>query len=318
MSNNYILGSGITGLLARFILGDDWTVIPFYKSRFYSFKPTLCDNFIIADPQIDGVISALGLPTSPTSMARAYSSQGNLFKTDPGGALATAWLHKLFDGDPPLHALPYMKARTSVWIYDKARVNLIYSALLERYGADLKREAQLPQVTAIRDHRIERGATVQEYGKVVSTVPLNVLTKLLGVHFPVRHKPIHYIHMHASSLNFEGASQAFVVDPLFSFFKVSAITKNRYLFYCHENIPDPGRYFMPIIPGEYDLIDGTMVPDALPLGQMPNLGFLDEHDVFAVGSYAQHDWCADVGSNMLKLLRYGGRDFTPKKPTVIG
>ena len=314
---NFILGSGVTGLLAKFILGDDWTIIPFYKSRFYSFKPPLCDNFVIADPQIDGVIAGMSLPTAPVLVRRAYSSQGGLYHQDKDGALATAWLHKLFDGDYPLHALPYMKSRTQVWAYGGVRVSELYQTLMNSYREELAREARLPQVTAIREHRIEQGDTAREYGKIVSTVPLKVLSKLTGRDFHQRFKPIHYIHMYAPSLNFEGASQVFVVDPVLSFFKVSAVAKSRYLFYCHQEIPNPGQYFMPIIPGDYELIDGTMVPDALPLGQMPDTKWLDALDIFPVGSFAQHDWCADVGSNILKLLRYAGRNFTPKQPTVV-
>ena len=43
---NYILGSGIVGLTARHILGADWQVVPFYKSRFFSSNPPLDDNFL--------------------------------------------------------------------------------------------------------------------------------------------------------------------------------------------------------------------------------------------------------------------------------
>jgi len=46
---NIILGSGIIGLLAKLILGQDWKIIPFYRSRYFSFNPALDDNFIIRD-----------------------------------------------------------------------------------------------------------------------------------------------------------------------------------------------------------------------------------------------------------------------------
>ncbi len=73
---------------------------------------------------------------------------------------------------------------------------------------------------------------------------------------------------------------------------------------------------MPII-ADYDLIDGTKIADAIPLGNMPDLKWLEALDIYPVGSYAQHDWCADVGSNMLRLLRFAERSYQPGKPHNI-
>ena len=318
-----ILGSGVVGLLARHILGDDWSIIPFYRSRFYSYMPPLCDNFIIADPQIDHVITSLGYPTTNLLLNRAYSSQGHLYKEDKDGALATSWLLKLFNGNYPSQALPYYKSRISVFIYDKVRVNKLYAQLMQEYTEHLKSQAQLGKVTSIGNHEItfDNNSRI-EFEYAVSTIPLKVLygllPQILGKPCKLSCEPLHYIHMETKALNFEGASQVFVVDPVFSFYKVSCIAKNRYMFYCHQDIKNPGQYFMPIIPGDYDLIDGTTVSDALITGEIPDFGFLDELDIYPVGSFAQSDFCADIGSNILKLVKYAGRDFQAKRAAPNG
>jgi hypothetical protein len=43
---NVILGSGIIGLLTKKILGDDWILIPFKKSRYFYFDIPYADNYI--------------------------------------------------------------------------------------------------------------------------------------------------------------------------------------------------------------------------------------------------------------------------------
>jgi len=314
-----ILGSGIVGLLARHILGQDWSILPFFRSRFYSYTPPLCDNFIISDPKIDSVITSLGYPTTNLLLNRAYSSQGHLYKEDKDGALATTWLQKLFNGNYPSQALPYYKSRISVFIYDKIRVNKLYAQLMQDNIEHLKSQVQLGKVTNIGNHEVtfENGSRI-EFEHAISTIPLKVLLTLLGKPCKLVLEPLHYIHMETKALNFEGASQVFVVDIHFSFYKVSCIAQNRYMFYCHQDIKNPGQYFMPIIPGDYDLIDGTTVQDALITGEMPDLGFLDELDIYPVGAYSQMDYCADIGSNILKLVKYAERDFHAKRNLPIG
>ena len=55
-----------------------------------------------------------------------------------------------------------------------------------------------------------------------------------------------------------------------------------------------------------------MVENAIPLGAMPQISSLEDNGIFCVGSYAQWDWCSDVGSNILRLLRFAARDGKPQ------
>ena len=301
-----IFGSGVVGMMARYLLGDGWTVIPFGKSRFYSFNPPLDDNFITHDKQLDPLLAELGLSTTPVWLQRAYSVGGELIRQDPTGALAADWLDKIFGADVPPHAQAYLSTRMGFFVYEEARVNRLYGSLQIRYRDELLRETALGSVSEIGDHYIVRNGVRQDFERAVSTVPLNALLRLMGRQSNLRYLPSHSIHMHTPSLNFEGATQVMVVDPMFAFYKATVLAKQRYLFHLHQEVSNAGAYFMPII-NDYDLIEGTRVPEAIPLGPMPNLSWLEAMDIFPVGQYAQHDWCADVGSNFLRLLKYSGR-----------
>ena len=65
--------------------------------------------------------------------------------------------------------------------------------------------------------------------------------------------------------------------------------------------------------GNFEILDGTTLENVIPLGAMPKLEILEKYGIFSVGSYAQWDWCADVGSNILRLLNYASRGHKPKE-----
>src|SRR4051794_1923120 len=113
---NYIFGSGVVGLAAKKVLSGDWTVVPFSRSRFYSFNPPLADNFIGRDKDIDEMVADLTGLGSIWLYKRAYSVGGNLVaRHDP--ALCGAWLAKVFGGSVPAHAQLYMSTRMVQSVY---------------------------------------------------------------------------------------------------------------------------------------------------------------------------------------------------------
>ena len=111
---NYIFGSGVIGLLAKKILGPTYTVVPFYKSRFFSFNPALDDNFIIRDQKLDGLITDISGSCSPILYKRSYSIMGDL-KSDYNQEYSMVWLNKIF-GNPPSQSFAYMKDRLSFFV----------------------------------------------------------------------------------------------------------------------------------------------------------------------------------------------------------
>ena len=308
---NYIFGSGSVGLLAKKILGPSFTIVPFYKSRFFSYNPALDDNFIIRDDKLDHLIKDICGLSNTVLYKRAYSLAGELNKSH-NKEYDLAWLSKVF-GNAPSQSSVYMQDRLSFFVYD-LRANNLYESLVNEYRTELHHENALGQVTEVGDHYFIRGGKRYDYDKLVSTIPLDILLKLMGRRHELKSKAVHYLHIASSELDFENCNQLLVLDNNIDFFKVTNVAPARYLFYFGNNIDQPGLYMMNFM-RSFDILDGTVVDGALPLGERPKLDNLESQDIFCVGSYAQWDWCMDIGSCMLRLLKYSGRD-NQAKPEV--
>ena len=68
---------------------------------------------------------------------------------------------------------------------------------------------------------------------------------------------------------------------------------------------------------DFELLDGTSIVDYLPMGQVPKLDHLEAKGIYSIGSYAQWDWCMDVSSCLLRLLKYSHRGFKPFKKVTL-
>lgn len=307
---NFIFGSGVIGLLAKIILGQSWTVIPFARSRFFSFNPALDDNFIICDADLDPFVKDITKEIKLQSFLyrRAWSVAGQLLPAWEE-SLCDDWLFKIFGSQTPPQSKIYLRDRMNLTVYD-VRVNGLYQSLVQSFLSELKEEAAKGSVSEIGDHYFIRGGVRHDFDRAISTIPLDVLRGLMGNKAELPSKDLHYIHVQTADLDFEGMNQLFVVDHAFDFYKVTNIAPERYLFYCHKDIPDPGAYLMNFM-SKFDIIDGTSVARALPMGPMPKLDIIESKGIYCVGSYAQWDWCMDVGSCILRLLRYAQRDFKP-------
>lgn len=314
---NVIFGSGVVGLLARHILGPTWTVVPFYRSRFFTFNPALDDNFVISSPELDPVIKELN-PTIGQLQTflyrRVWSLNGQIIK-EYDSMLCNQWLHKIFGTSIPPQAEMYMSGRMSLQVYD-IRVNGLYQQLMTEYLPEIKEQSTKGLPTEIGPHYMVRNGIREDFDNAVSTIPLDALCKLMKIDFKLQAKTLHYVHVETDKLDFEGANQLLVVDKIFDFFKATNIAKDRYLIYMHNDVPDPGVYLMNFIE-KFEIIDGTAIEGVIPLGHAPKLQNLEDAGVFCVGSSAQWDWCMDVGSCILRLVRYAGRGNKPATPKVI-
>lgn len=315
---NVIFGSGVVGLLAKLVLGPDWKIIPFKRSRFFSWNPALDDNFIIGDDELDPFIKditkSIGNPQR-FLYKRAWSVGGELIHRFDSG-ICSDWLHKVFGSNVPPQASVYMKDRMDVPVYD-IRVNKLYISLVNNFINELKEEDAKGSVTEIGPHYYIRNGIKEEYDKAISTIPLNVLCDLMSIDISLPSRNIHYIHLETDKLDFEGVNQLLVVDPIFDFWKATNIAPNRYLLYFHNDVVNYGVYLMNFIE-RFEIIDGTMIENAIPVGPMPKLSNIEnEAGIFCVGSYAQWDWCADVGSCILRLLKYANRGNKPQEMRSI-
>lgn len=297
---NYILGSGITGLLAKIILGPKWTVIPFGRSRFFSYNPAICDNFIISDKRISEFLrDAFKLNTDITYEYKCGFSlnNGSIYK-EYDKLICADWLSKIYDINYPPHILTYYQNHMSYRVYD-LRVNRLYATLLASMAADLEAEAQKGVVTEIGNGYLVRNGQQIAYDKIVNTIPQSAFLELSRKKHSLNAKDVYIFHIKTKSLDFEGLNQLFIVDKQFAFYKATMVSDNRYIIYCHENIEQPGPYFMPILRSGFEIIDGTSIPQMLPTNRVVQY---DTGDIKHVGSLAQWDSCMDIGSCIIKLL----------------
>lgn len=302
---NLILGSGILGLLAKMILGNGWQIVPFGRSRFYSFTPALDDNFIIRDARLDDFVKQFGSPGVSIYKIN-YSVGGQLIKDTPQ-AIREAWASRAFGSYVPQHAALYLASRSLFGVYT-LRANTLYGQLLETFGQDLLQESKRGPVTAIEPHCVVRGGHRLEFDKLVSTIPLPELYRLCGIRGQLPAKQLYYYHIATTDLDFEGANQVLVVDEGIDFFKVTNIAEGRYLFYVDRDIPSQmvGQYFSTFM-NDFDILDGTTIKDALPCGSLPDLSGLTKYGIHCVGKHAEWDPCADLGSGVVRLLRLAGK-----------
>lgn len=304
-----IFGSGAVGLAARRLLAGDWTVVPFARSRFYSFNPPLGDNFISRDKEVDqAMVDLSGQLTRVLMYRRCYSVGGSLVsRHDP--LLAEAWLSKVMGGNVPGQGLPYMTTRMACEIYP-ARVSALYRSLMDADIDYLKAEAAKGQVTEIGDHYFVRGGVKTEFDHAISTIPLPALASLAGASIDLPAADEHFVLVRSSRIDLEGHNQALVVDGALDFYKVTALSPDTYMFCSTREMQQAGAYLMPII-GSADVIDGTRIEKSIPLGPAPDPAWLSAYGIFCVGSAAQWDWFADFGSNLLRIIRYAARGYKP-------
>ncbi len=300
--SKFIFGSGLVGLLARKILGPSYTIIPFYKSRFFSFNPPLDDNFIICNREIDYGIKGLFGPLKRFPYRRRYSFKGEILPFSKN--VCENWIYKIYGYDIPGQVLPYYSKQDDFDVYD-LRSTAVYENLMQEYKEEIAKGLALGKVTNIGEGFIEFNGRRSEYSHIVSTIPLNSFCDLAKKQHNLKARPVHFLHVETGSLNFEGCNQLLVADATLEFYKVTNIAKDRYLFYFINELIIPGIYLMPIIPGPFEVLDGTSINDYIPLGQMPNLAFTN---VDHIGSYAQWDACVDIGSCILRLLKISGKN----------
>jgi len=305
---NYIIGGGFVGLLARDILGPGYSIIPIGKSRFYSHKPPVADDFIIRDEAIDDYMNQFAF--MPVYHKIGYSIAGQI--TYNHDLALDAWLHKKFGDDIPSHADQYMRSHTEFFVYGDC--SEIYTRLKNRYKEEMiSNHQKYGVVTSISNHVIktETGASI-EYDNVVSTVPLNVITGWLGKETKLPVSDVWCYHLKTDKLDFEGANGLLVCDPeIEGIYYANKISNDNYILYSNKKIEYPGQLFHSLV-GDFVLIGEINIPEAMPRGDKPKpasfsdgylMAMLEDNGVTPVGSCAEWDDCLDIGSVIKKLIR---------------
>ncbi len=290
LTGKYILGGGLISLIARDILGHDWQIISTGKSRFYGKIP-LADNHIVLDSTIDGVIRVDGRKI----LTRSISYGGNLHFWFQDW-LKAKYLAKVYGEEYPRHFERLLQSSESVSTMDGTA---LYASLKTRYESELEPY----KISEIKDGKITTDKGPIEFNNIISTIPLDALYGYISIKHSLQAKDVWVYHIISDRLDLEGSDQSLVADDGIDFYKVDALTKSDYAFYCLKEIITPHEYFRSFMPGCL-IANSTHISNYIPLGNPIDQTKLKDHGIECIGSYAQWDDFADISSSIKRILKY--------------
>ena len=99
--------------------------------------------------------------------------------------------------------------------------------------------------------------------------------------------------------------------------KLKAISKNFKNINLKKSIFSKNKtyietFYKDCVKQNFDIIDGTSINGAIPVVNLPNMDDVVDNGIFSVGTYAEWDWCADVGTCILRLLGHSQRQLKSK------
>ena len=295
---NFILGSGITGLIAKTIFPDH-ILIPFKKSRYFHLEIPLADNFIKCDKRIDDFMSDIDSRNKiPIFYKQPFSLRGQLFTEDLKD-LKEVYFKRVYEtGMLPIHEA-LLKPIFSIYQTTAQQLhnNLQQKFLgdinqnIKQYGPLLKIDMK-EKVLKFNEHSLQ-------YDSIISTIPLDALIKLLGMNTNIKAKSICYYDIIVKH-DLEGADSCLIVDDYELFKVVKLPDENNYLFWTFDKLDNPYGYFGQFIGYNIDIRESMRIENAMPIGPVPNIEFAD---IECVGSNAEWDDFADISTNIVKLLR---------------
>ncbi len=277
----YVLGNGLIGLIAGKLLNRK--IIPFGKSRFYSYSIPLADDVIL---YADDVASAIN--SSPFMIYnQKMSLGGKLF--EPTDELRNAYLNKIRTANSAVGGSikTVMALRTSC------------TELYESLNKD-------PQVYDVKIKGLGLGKmilnddSIVAYDSLISTIPLYALLKLLGMDMSLESRDIYCCHVNSGDIDLEGASCVYVADEYVEFFKALMVKKFEYVLFSFVELDESivGKYLR-----NFKIIQKTVIRRAMPIDVPPNLDDLERMNITCVGSCAQWDDAMDVSSCIRRILK---------------
>ena len=295
--SKYILGSGLVGLIARDILGEEWKIIPQNVSRYYSYPVALADDFITTSNR--GDYSFILTPDKKV-LKRAFSWGGQMVFA-PLRWIADAYTSRIH-GEPIPGFLNVVEMEAMV---SKTSCHELYGQLLEKYMDEVTAaHEKFGKLIAIERGTIKTEKLAVEYDQIVSTIPLYALGDLVGVEYDLPSKDVWIYHIKTNELDFEGADQVLVVDEESSFYKVNRIGPNDYIFFCLEEVKTPTEYFGLFTNNNLLVMNRVHCEAFIPIGAPPDISaFEKDYSIKCVGSHAQHDALADIGTCILRIFR---------------
>lgn len=298
---NIILGSGVTALIARHILGPSYNIFNAGESRFYRYNPALADNFIRCASELSeftSVMNSLGIDNERYEYKCCWSNAGEIIK-GYDSILCSKWLHKV-NVNMSGHVNILMKNRME-FIVHNTRVTDLYRNLSSRYNDDIY-EYDINDISSIGNHVIilKDGRTI-EFNKCISTIPLNNLYKLRNDNTQLEGSDVTAVLLESNDINMEGFNQMFVVDNSIPFFKVIQVKPKHYVFYFTGKIESPAMY-IGLCVDSFDLISGMFIKNYVPSGELIKHNSLTDDGIILLGMHSQWDSGMDISSCIYRTI----------------
>lgn len=297
--SKFILGSGLVGIIAKEILGNEWEIIPQGRSRYYSFDPALADNFIAVTDSVKQIIR-IGSEIRP--FIRAFSF-GGVLMWQPHDWILEMYSKKLY-GESNSIFKKLFKPKIDIF---GLRCNDLYKILMNKHIQEIKKSnAKYGQIVEIKDGFIITTTGKFPYTNILSTIPLDALCKFMKVEMNLQARDVWTYKIETDQLDFEGADEVLVLDEIFDFYKSVKLSQFEYQFFCLNEIKTPVEYFGAFTNGKLrvSLLNSTKLINAIPMTDIPpNLSFFKDQNIECIGSNAQWDDMADVNTCIFRILK---------------
>lgn len=299
--NNFILGSGLIARIAKDIF-PNYKFIPFGKSRFYNFKIPLAENYIVANDNVCEYIKKYKSSNDILPHVREYKRPFSLAGDLHYNAALTleCYLKKVY-GDIDFIASQIL-CKTSFNVYSNITPSLIYIKLGEEQNnsilKDLDTYSELISIDS--DKRIlNTKSGTYEYNHIISTIPLNILYKYLGLHAELESKKSYISLIQTNTFDFESADELLIADD-FPIYNITRLFDNIYMI---KSMGEMSEITLRSLIYDCKIISMTQVPDYIPMNT-PNLKWLNEFNIKPVGSLARWDDFYDVSTSINSLINF--------------
>jgi hypothetical protein len=301
--SDFILGSGLIGCIAKRMY-PEWEIIPFKKSRYYSFEIPLAENHIVYHKNIEPFMSEVcPLDKIPIIIKSAVSYQGQLIN-DPPKELLHMYLKKVYDEYPDFYSELLKPVLTIYQTTSMKLYEILQNNVQQSINESIRNYGELIDINT-KTKKIRTRHREVEYNRIISTIPLDALAKYCNVSIDLKSTSTCIYNIYSKTVDLEGNDFCLVVDNFIDFFKVVKVGEHNHIFWCKDTIQDPYKYFGGFLTYNIDILETFRISSMMNVGLPPNLKFFEDLDIFCVGSNAQWDDMMDCSSSINRLLKFG-------------
>lgn len=302
-SKKYIIGSGLTALACRKILGNDWNIIPLGPSRFYTDKITWGDNYIVYDNMVADLIKSWPFDMIPIFYKRPFSFGGQLLYNN---SFVESFLEKSKIDKNPI-SLQYFKTDfTSFNFNTSALWKFLVKENLDNIKMFYSEYPNVKGIDSIKDGCIllKNGDSniALEYDQVISTIPFNSMASMIGILDRNQEIPCYYYVIKSDKIDIEKANQVLICDDMIPFNKCTRIKNGIFMVEVYnEYYENPYNVFRLVFGDSFEILGTHYIDNAIPMSYKINYKNFEDKNIILIGSNAQCDPLMDIGSCLKRI-----------------